>query len=174
MTRLTPGRVLLLAGLVLLAVLVQTSLVARLPLPGQAPDLVLVVVLAAGVGAGRTVGLSTGFGAGLLADSQTDHELGRLALAYLVAGYLAGRLHDDDRGRGRDGRSRTIGFLGVLLGAVAALAVYLAQGLTLGDPRTALSALSPGLLSAIAYDLLLVPVVVPAVAAVVRSDASSR
>ena len=66
-------------------------MLARLPLPGAAPDLLLVLVVALRARRGsRCPGLLTGFVAGLLADLGADHELGRLALAYAVVGYLAG------------------------------------------------------------------------------------
>ncbi len=168
MTRVTPARVGLLAVLVVLAVLAQTTLVARLPLPGAPPDLVLVLAIAVGLTAGRSAGTVVGFGAGLLADSQTDHQLGRLALAYLVAGHLAGRLGERSTG----GRARTLAV--ALLGSATALAVYLAEGLALTDPRTAGPALGLGLLVAVAYDVLLAPVVLPAVSAIVRGSGSTR
>lgn len=167
MTRVTPVRAVLLGILVAVAVLVQTTLVARLPLPGAPPDLVLVLTIAVGLTAGRSAGTAVGFGAGLLADSQTDHQLGRLALAYLVAGHLAGRVADRSRG------GRVLALAGVLLGSVTALLVYLAEGLALTDPRTAVPALGLGLLAALAYDVLLAPVVVPAVSAVVRRHGST-
>ncbi len=155
-------RLLLGAATVLTALLLQTTVMARLPVPGSPPDLVLVLVLAFALAEGPRSGMVTGFVAGLLADLQSDHELGRLALAYVVAGYLAGRVQDDTD------RSTLLPFLVVLGGAVAALLAYAAVGLVLGDPRTAVSALGPGLAASVAYDVVLTPFVVPVVGLLVR------
>ena len=99
---------------VLLALLLQTTVVARLPLPGSPPDLLLVLVVAYALAEGSASGMLTGFAAGLLADLLSDAELGRLALVYVVVGYLAGLAADDtDRStaaalrRGRPGCRRS-------------------------------------------------------------------
>ncbi len=98
---------------VLVAVLLQPVLVARLPLPGAPPDLVVVVVVAVALAAGPLAGLLSGFGAGLLTDLTADHELGRLALAYLLVGAAAGSLAEATR------RSAVARVLVVAAGAAA-------------------------------------------------------
>lgn len=162
---MTGSRLLLAVATVLTAVLLQVAVVARLPLPGGAPDLVLVLVLSFALSEGPLSGMVTGFLAGSLADLLTDHEAGRLALAYLVAGYLVGQLHDSTS------RSTLLPIAGVAAGAVVALVVYAAEGLLLGDARTGLAAVLRGLTTSVPYDLVLAPFVVPAVGALVRRTA---
>lgn len=159
---MTPSRFALGAATVLTALLLQTTVVARLPLPGDPPDLLLVLVLAFALCEGAWSGLVTGFVAGLLADLQSDHELGRLALTYLVVGYLAGLVQDDRE------RSAVLPFLVVGAGAVGALAITVVQGVVLDDPRVTASAVDLGVLAAVAYDVVLTPFVVPVVGALVR------
>lgn len=155
--------------LVLAAVLLQTAVVTRLPLPGSPPDLVLVVVLACALAEGPGVGAATGFAAGLLADLLADHALGRLALAYVVAGYAVGRL------AGGAERSVLRPLLAVAGGAALALIGYAAEGLLLGDPRVTAGSAGRGLISAVPYTLVLVPLVVPLTSRLLRrEDRSAR
>ena len=147
---------------ILTALLVQTTIVARLPLPGSAPDLVLVLVLAFALVEGPLSGLITGFTAGLMVDLVTDHQLGRLALAYAVVGYLVGLLDDDHE------RSVLLPFVAVGLGAAGALLVFSGEGLLLGDMRVTVGAVLGGLLSSVPYDVVLTPFVVPVIGALVR------
>jgi rod shape-determining protein MreD len=164
----TGRRALVLAALVLLAVVLQSAVVARLPLPGSPPDLVLVLVVAVGLRAGPRAGMLTGFAAGLLADLSGDAELGRLALAYVVAGGLAGLLEDDVEGSL---------VLAALVGAVAAavaVLVYAGHGVLLGDPRVTGGALGRAMASTVPYCAALTPAIVPPVGALLRRVARRR
>jgi rod shape-determining protein MreD len=158
----TGRRAVLGALVVVLAVVLQSAVLARLPLPGSAPDLVLVVVVAVGLLEGPRSGMLTGFAAGLLADLGSDHEVGRLALAYVLAGFLAGLLQDDVG-------SRIVVPL-LVGGAAAALAVlvYAGQGILLDDPRVTGGALWRSLVSTVPYCSALTPIVVPPVGALLR------
>jgi len=155
-------RLLLGAAAVLLGLLLQVTVVDRLPLPGSPPDLVLVLVIAFALAEGALSGMLTGLVAGLLADLLGPHELGRLALVYVVVGYAAGLL-DDDRERGA-----LLPFVVVGAGAVGALLLYAGQGLLLGDPRVGLGPVGRALASAVPYDVALTPFVVPVVALLCR------
>ena len=159
---MTGRRFLLGAVTVLLALLLQTTVVARLPLPGAAPDLLLVLVVAYALAEGSASGMLTGFTAGLLADLLSDAELGRLALVYVVVGYLAGLAADETE------RSTVLPFVVVGLSAAGALVLYAAEGFLLGDPRASIAALGRALSSSVAYCVLLTPLVVPAVGLLVR------
>ena len=159
---MTGSRLLLGAVTVLTALLLQTAVLARLPLPGGAPDLLLVVVVAFALTEGPLSGTVTGFVAGLLADLGADHELGRLALVYALAGYVAGLLADD---RPRSALLPVAVVGGTALGAVL---VYAAEGLLLGDPRITGSAVRASLAGTVTYSVLLTPFVVPVVRALVR------
>ena len=61
-------RLLLATVAVMAALLLQLTLVDRLPSPGGPPDLVLLVTVALGLTCGPTTGLLTGFWAGLALD----------------------------------------------------------------------------------------------------------
>jgi rod shape-determining protein MreD len=159
---MTVLRVLVVSLCVLTALLLGPTVVARLPLPGSPPDLVLVVVLALALAGGPVVGMLTGFAAGLLADLSSDHQVGRLALAYVVVGYLVGLTAGDDE------RSVVRPFAAVGAGVAGALVVYAAEGVLLGDPRVRLGTLGTGLASAVPYAVVLVPFVVPPVGLLVR------
>ena len=86
------NRMLLSTALVVVALVVQVSVLARLQLPGAVPDLLLLVVLGLAFVYGHVAGALIGFGAGLLADlaPPADHAAGRYALVLCVIGYLAG------------------------------------------------------------------------------------
>lgn len=159
---MTGRRGALVSAAVLLALLLQTTVVARLPLPGSPPDLLLLVVLAVALAQGPAAGMLTGFPAGLLADLLGDAELGRLALVYVVAGHLAGLAAAEAD------RSALVPL--AVVGAVAAVALVLhaAVGFLLGDPRSSLRALGLGLTTSVAYDVVLAPLVVPLVGLLVR------
>lgn len=159
---MTSQRFLLGTASVVTALLLQLTVVARLPLPGAAPDLLLVLVVAFALAEGPMSGMVTGFVAGLLADSLSTHELGRLALAYAVAGYITGMLQDDTD------RSTLQPFAAVALGALTALAAYAAVGVLLGDPRVTLYPVLRAAFSAVPYDVVLTPFVVPLVGGLVR------
>ena len=142
--------------LVVLAAVLQLCAVARLPLPGSPPDLPLVVVLAVALALGPVAGMLTGFASGALADLQADHALGRLALAYVVVACAVGLRAGDDR-------SVLLPWLAVAGGAAGALALFAVEGLLLDDPRVSATALGAGLVSAVPYAAVLMPLVVPVV-----------
>ena len=77
------NRMLLSATLVVVALVIQVSVLARLHLPGAVPDLVLLTVLALAMVYGHVGGALIGFAAGLLADlaPPADHAAGRYAQA---------------------------------------------------------------------------------------------
>lgn len=157
---MTPLRLLLGAVTVVTALVLQTTVVARLPLPGDPPDLVLLVVVALALAEGPLSGVVTGFVAGACADLLADHQVGRLALAYLLAGWLAGL--------GEGERSAWRPFVSAGAGAAVALLVYAAEGLLLGDARVTGDALLGALASSVPYAVVLVPFVVPLVAVLCR------
>jgi rod shape-determining protein MreD len=159
---MTPRRFLLGAATVLTALLLQYTLVSRLPLPGAAPDLLLVLVVAYALVEGPLSGLTTGFVAGVLADSLSDHQLGRLALVYALVGYGTGFIEDDTD------RSTLVPFLAVGAGALAGVLVFAAEGVLLGDPRISLHTVLRSLASSVPYAVVLTPFVVPVLALLVR------
>ncbi len=124
---------------VVVALVVQVAVLS--PMRGFAPDLVLLVVVAAALAAGHAgpgTGAVVGFIAGLLVDlaPPAEHLAGRSALALLVAGYLVGRL-SPTTGRlgGITGRVGGItGRLGVVAAAsFVAHSVFALTGLVYGQ-----------------------------------------
>ena len=78
------------ALVVAVAVLLQISLVNDLRVAGAMGDLVLVVVVAAGITGGADRGATYGFAAGLLFDLLVDTPFGLTALTYALVGYGVG------------------------------------------------------------------------------------
>ena len=83
------------AGLLLLAILIQLTVLNNVRLPGgTGPDLVLVVVVALGLTGGPLEGMLGGFCAGLALDvaPPATHLVGQYALVFCLVGYAAGRV----------------------------------------------------------------------------------
>ncbi|MEW2318688.1 rod shape-determining protein MreD [Streptomyces bauhiniae] len=155
------NRVLLSTVLVVVALVIQVSVLARLHLPGAVPDLLLLTVLGLALVYGHVGGALVGFGAGLLADlaPPADHAAGRYALVLCVIGYFAG-LVKPVTGRLK---SATGPMAVVVAAAIGSTLLYAGVGALVGDTAARHVGL-PGLLfSAALYDLLLAPFVVPGV-----------
>lgn len=150
--------------LVLTAVVVQLSILARLPAPGGGrPDLVLVLVVAVALVEGPLSGLVLGFGAGLALDLLGDHPLGLLALVFCLVGYGAGLLLDAAE------RSTFAPLAVVAASAVAAAVLYALLAFLTGDPRATPEALVRGLTTSVLYDVVLAPFVVPSIGILSRA-----
>ncbi|GGX50959.1 rod shape-determining protein MreD [Streptomyces minutiscleroticus] len=160
------NRMLLSATLVVVALVIQVSVLARLHLPGAVPDLVLLTVLGLALVYGHVGGALVGFAAGLLADlaPPADHAAGRYALVLCVIGYLAG-LFKPDNGRLR---SATGPMAVVAVAAIGSTLLYAGVGALVGDTAARHVGLGGLLLTATVYDLLLAPFVVPGIMALAR------
>ncbi|MET9665844.1 rod shape-determining protein MreD [Streptomyces sp. NPDC006475] len=160
------NRMLLSTTLVVVALVIQVSILARLQLPGAVPDLMLLVVLGLALVYGHMAGAFIGFGAGLLADlaPPADHAAGRYALVLCVIGYLAG-LARPDNGRFR---SATGPMLVVVAAAVGSTLLYAGVGALVGDTAARHVGLGSLLFTAAVYDLLLAPFTVPLIMALAR------
>ncbi|MEU8886532.1 rod shape-determining protein MreD [Streptomyces sp. NPDC048442] len=160
------NRILLSATLVVVALVVQVTVLARLQLPGAVPDLTLLVVLGLAFVYGHVSGALIGFGAGLLADlaPPADHAAGRYALVLCVIGYLAG-LAKPENGRLR---SATGPMLVVVAAALGSTLLYAGVGALVGDTAARHVGLGGLLFTAALYDLLLAPFVVPGIMALAR------
>ncbi len=149
------------AVLILLGLVLQVSVFGRLQLPGATPDVLMLVVIGLAMVYGPTGGCLVGFAAGLLADvaPPADHAIGRYALVLCLMGYAAGLL------RGEHGRQRSVGGALVLVGgaAVVSTLLYALVGALVGDTAARHVGLTGLVLSALLYDLLLAPFVVPVV-----------
>ncbi|MFD0772743.1 rod shape-determining protein MreD [Streptomonospora algeriensis] len=153
------------ALLVLAAVLFQTAVVNRLPLPwGLAPDLVLLVVVGIALWSSPAAGAVTGFVAGLAVDvlPPADHEIGRTALLLCLTGYALASVRDADVRRGLGP------YLAAACAVLAVSAGFVLLGLALGDPRAQLSAALWALLGGTAMTLVVSPAVLVPVGALMR------
>ncbi|WP_369035917.1 MULTISPECIES: rod shape-determining protein MreD [Streptomyces] len=155
------NRMLLSTTLVVVAMVVQVSVLARLHLPGAVPDLLLLTVLGLALVYGHVGGALVGFGAGLLADlaPPADHAAGRYALVLCVIGYLAGLVKPENG----QVKSAT-GPMAVVVGAaVGTTLLYAGVGALVGDTAARNVGLGSLLFTAAVYDLLLAPFVVPGI-----------
>ncbi|WP_234372169.1 rod shape-determining protein MreD, partial [Streptomyces noursei] len=125
------NRILLSTTLVVVALVVQVCILARLQLPGAVPDLLLLVVVGLALVYGHVSGALIGFGAGLLVDlaPPADHAAGRYALVLCVIGYLVG-LAKPENGQLR---SATGPMAMVVVAAVGSTLLYAGVGALVGD-----------------------------------------
>jgi len=160
------NRIVLSTVLVVIALVAQVSVLARLHLPGAVPDLLLLTVLGLALTYGHVSGCLIGFFAGLLADlaPPADHAVGRYALVLCVIGYAAGLAKPDS------GQLRTAAgpMLVVIGAAIATTLLYAGVGGLVGDTAGAHVGLPKLVFTATVYDLLLAPFVVPLVMALAR------
>ncbi|GAA3760040.1 rod shape-determining protein MreD [Streptomyces tremellae] len=160
------NRILLSAALVVVALVLQVSVLARLHLPGAVPDLMLLVVLALAFVYGHVGGALVGFGAGLLTDlaPPADHAAGRYALVLCVIGYLAGLVRPENG----QVRSALLPMFAVVCAALGSTLLYAGVGALVGDTAARHVGLGGLLFTAAVYDLLLAPFTVPWIMALAR------
>lgn len=145
------------AVLVAVALVLQTSVFHELAFNAVVPDLVLLVVVGAGLARGATFGMVTGFAAGLLVDltPPADHFAGRWALALLVVGYLAGAI--------RQGRpTATLAVATAAAASFVGTSIYAMTGMLLHQ-TPAFGTVLTTILVGVAYDVVLAPLVLPLV-----------
>jgi rod shape-determining protein MreD len=165
------NRMLLSTTLVVVALVIQVSVLARLQLPGAVPDLLLLVVLGLALVYGHMAGAFIGFGAGLLADlaPPADHAAGRYALVLCVIGYLAGLVRPDNG----QIKSATGPMVVVVAAAIGSTLLYAGVGALVGDTAARHVGLGSLLFTAVVYDLLLAPFTVPLIMALARRAESN-
>ncbi|MFF3246828.1 rod shape-determining protein MreD [Streptomyces sp. NPDC002870] len=165
------NRMLLSTTLVVVALVIQVSILARLQLPGAVPDLLLLVVLGLALVYGHMAGAFIGFGAGLLADlaPPADHAAGRYALVLCVIGYLAGLARPDNGQL----KSATGPMVVVVAAAIGSTLLYAGVGALVGDTAARHVGLGSLLFTAAVYDLLLAPFTVPLIMALARRAESN-
>ena len=167
---ITTARAAAAVWVLLMALVLQVSVLPHLWFPGVfhgvVPNVVLLVVVAVGLRYGSEPAMVIGFGGGLLLDlvPPADHIAGRWALALLVAGYVSGRV----AGRFAPSGPATVRSLRwpVLLATVAACSfvatsVFELTGLVLHDPAVGVPVLLEVVLLALVSDVLLGALVVP-------------
>ena len=83
-------RLLALAVVLVVAVLIQSTVLARLRLAGVRPDLLVLAVVSVAVATDPTTGAVFGFVAGLVSDLLFDLPVGVSALVYTAVGFAVG------------------------------------------------------------------------------------
>jgi rod shape-determining protein MreD len=147
-----PVRRALVAGILLvLAVLVEVTILAPLPFPGATPTLVLVVVVILGSQFGASTGAVCGFVGGVLLDiaPPAAGTIGITALLLTLVGYVAGRFAESD-----DRPWWSFALLSALAAPLVVLAGAALGGL-LGDPRVRWDEVIGLMVSAAGYALIL-------------------
>ena len=157
---------------VAVTVVVQLTVVDRIAFPGGAgPNLVLLAVAALALAGGPLTGMLTGFWAGLALDVAPpgSHFVGQDALVFCLIGYACGLLSDESFGDAAEqGHTALFEILVTAAGAVCGEVLAALLGVMLSDPRVTWPAIRNVLPAAVAYDVLLCPFVLYAVAAALR------
>ncbi len=89
---MSAARIAAVGGLLIGALLIETAVLARLPLPGPTPDLMLLVVIGVALTTGANAGAVTGFAAGLLLSLAPPSlaPVGFASILYALVGHYIG------------------------------------------------------------------------------------
>lgn len=141
------------------ALILQLTLFPHLSWAGVVPNLCLLVVVGSALVRGTQFAMLLGFGAGVLLDlaPPADHVAGRWALALVVVGYVAGRMRPDVR------PTATAVVATVAACSFVGTSVFAISGLLLRDTGAGVAELLQVIGVAIAWDVLLTPLVLPLV-----------
>lgn len=150
-------RALAAAAAVVVALVLQVTVFPHVAWQGIVPNLVLLVVVAAALTRGARFAAVLGFGAGVLLDlaPPADHVAGRWALALVLVGYVAGRVHAEQRPTA----TAVVATVGV--SSFVGTSVFAISGLVLGETAFEVTTLLPVILVAVCWDVLLTPLVAP-------------
>jgi rod shape-determining protein MreD len=146
-----------LAAVLVAAVVLQVTLFPHLAFDGVAPNLALLVVVAAALVRGPEFAAVLGFAGGLAVDlaPPADHVAGRWALALVVVGYVAGRVRQDA------GTSATAVLVTVAACSFVGTSVFALGGMLLQDPGVPVGEALTVVPMAVLYDVLVTPLVLP-------------
>lgn len=158
------ARALGLTLLVTFAVVLQVVLFPYLSYHGVVPNLALLVVVAASLVRGPEFAAVVGFLSGLALDlaPPADHVAGRWALALVVVGYVAGRVRHDAR------TSTLAAVLTVAASSFVGTSLFAFSGMLLSDPALPVGEALAVVPTAVVYDVLLTPFVLPVMMRVFR------
>ena len=150
-------RALVALAAVVVALVLQVTVFPHLAWEGIVPNLVLLVVVAAALTRGPQVAAVLGFVAGVALDlaPPSGHVAGRWALALVLVGYVAGRVHQEQRPTA----TAVVATVGV--SSFVGTSVFALTGLLLGETAFDVTALLQVILVAVLWDVLLTPFVLP-------------
>lgn len=152
------------ALLIVATVALQVSVFNHFAIGGVAPDLALIVVIAAALLRGPEYAAVVGFAAGLVLDlaPPADHTAGRWAISLVLVGFLTGLAKPD-------AQMSIVGKLVmVAAGAFIGTSVFALTGLILNDPGVTVASVFQVVPRAVAYDVLITPLVLPLVLLAMR------
>jgi rod shape-determining protein MreD len=155
----------------LLAVLLQTTLLPQLSLLGASPDLVLLVTIAMGLIEGPIAGAATGAAGGLLEDLLLSAITGLTALTYLLIGYTVGKVRPYVQST-----SVVVPVASIFIATVAAHLLYSALAVLLGAPVAGMDRVLQTAMLVGLYNAIIAPFVYPFVkrAASFRTEKTAR
>lgn len=139
--------------LVLLAAVVQVSVLSGGRVLGAEPDLLLLTVISIALLRGSIAGAVAGFAAGLLVDVMTLGTLGLTSILLTVTGHLAGR-YGETTGRGRAYAPSLTAFVASVLVSLGGAAL----NFMLGEPVASGEVVRGVLPSALLAAILVLPV----------------
>lgn len=151
------GRAAAIAATIVLAITIQSTLLAQATLLGVIPQLALVVVVSFAFVDGERVGVVTGFFAGLLIDLLLPQSIvGLTALVYTLIGYGVGSYREFTTGE-----SVWTPVLVVAVSSAVAEVGYALLAILLGQPWVSISDTAKVAGLVVVYNVLLTPFVFP-------------
>lgn len=147
---------------VVVALVLQVTVFPHVAWEGIVPNLVLLVVVGAALTRGPQFAAVLGFAAGVALDlaPPADHVAGRWALALVLVGYVAGRVHQERQfNQGRPTATAVIATVGV--SSFVGSSVFALTGMLLGETAFDVTTLLQVILVAVVWDVLLTPFVLP-------------
>ncbi|MGZ5405551.1 MAG: rod shape-determining protein MreD [Nocardioides sp.] len=142
---------------VVVALVLQVTVFPHVAWEGIVPNLVLLVVVAAALTRGPQFAAALGFLAGVSLDlaPPADHVAGRWALALVLVGYVAGRVHQEQK------PTATAVVATVAVSSFLGTSVFALTGMLLGETAFGVVTLLQVILIAVVWDVLLTPFVLP-------------
>lgn len=156
---------------ILVALVLQVTVFPYVAWQGIVPNLVLLVVVGAALTRGPQFAAMLGFAAGVALDlaPPADHIAGRWALALVLVGYVAGRVHQEQRFHLGQKASATTVVATVAVSSFVGTSVFALTGMLLLEaPSFDVTSLLQVILVAVLWDVLLTPFVLPALMGMFR------
>ena len=159
---MTLVRALVALAAVMVALVLQVTVFPHVAWEGIVPNLVLLVVVGAALTRGPQFAAVLGFAAGGALDlaPPADHTAGRWALALVLVGYVAGRVHQEQQFNQGRATSTTV-IATVAVSSFVGTSVFALTGMLLEQPALDVTALLQVILVAVLWDVLLTPIVLP-------------
>ena len=139
------GDVLKTAGILFVAVVLQSAIVSSIDIAGATPDLLLVTLVAVSLLRGAIAGAAAGFFVGLLLDVANLGRIGETSFLLTVAGYWIGR-YGETTGRDRSHAPLLSVAVVTVLYTVGSLALHVVLGDAVDARLVLVESLAPSVL----------------------------